>query len=286
MRICHDDRWCADAAAAGGMENMDLAPYPSRGARDVLDRGIVRLAERQHIPRVGHHACGDGDTTRIALDRDGMIGARNFGGPCGLAWYRSSAVGPWASDGAASSPLFPRGRRGAEFRPSCRALAHRAPPLSQQIRQLEGELGLQLLERGKRPLRLTEAGTYLRTEVRQITAKLDETVGGAPHRPRPDGLVGRELYRLGDDHADAGGTAALPCRASRRSQWCCSRCWRPSNRRHCSIGACMSDLCGSPLFSALKSGPLTRSKPPPCALRLCRFGYSARGEARVPRSRE
>jgi hypothetical protein len=98
MRICHDDRWCADAAAAGGMENMDLAPYLSRGARDVLDR-------------------------------DGMIGARNFGGPCGLAWYRSSAVGPWTSDGAASSPLFPRGRRGAEFRPGCRAFAHRATAL-------------------------------------------------------------------------------------------------------------------------------------------------------------
>jgi LysR family transcriptional regulator, benzoate and cis,cis-muconate-responsive activator of ben and cat genes len=52
------------------------------------------------------------------------------------------------------------------------------PPLSQQIRQLEDELGLQLLERGSRPLRLTEAGTYFRTETRQIVAKLDEVVAG------------------------------------------------------------------------------------------------------------
>lgn len=59
------------------------------------------------------------------------------------------------------------------------------PPLSQQIRQLEGDLGLQLLERGNRPLRLAEAGTYLRAEVRQIIAKLDEAVGGALRSQRP-----------------------------------------------------------------------------------------------------
>jgi DNA-binding transcriptional LysR family regulator len=52
------------------------------------------------------------------------------------------------------------------------------PPLSQQIRQLEDELGLQLLERGSRPLRLTEAGSFFRTEARQILATLDDAVVG------------------------------------------------------------------------------------------------------------
>ena len=32
------------------------------------------------------------------------------------------------------------------------------PPLSRQIQQLEDELGLVLIERGSRPLRLSEAG--------------------------------------------------------------------------------------------------------------------------------
>src|ERR1700758_1955356 len=48
------------------------------------------------------------------------------------------------------------------------------PPLSQQIRQLEDELGLQLLERGSRPLRLTEAGRFFQTEASELLVKLDE----------------------------------------------------------------------------------------------------------------
>jgi DNA-binding transcriptional LysR family regulator len=52
------------------------------------------------------------------------------------------------------------------------------PPLSQQIRQLEDELGLQLLERGSRPLRLTEAGRHFQTEALAVLAKLDEAVAG------------------------------------------------------------------------------------------------------------
>lgn len=52
------------------------------------------------------------------------------------------------------------------------------PPLSQQIRQLEEELGLQLLERGSRPLRLTEAGRHFQTEALAILAKLEQAVAG------------------------------------------------------------------------------------------------------------
>ena len=53
------------------------------------------------------------------------------------------------------------------------------PPLSQQIRQLEDELGLQLLERGSRPLRLTEAGQFFKTEAMNLIAQLDQAVAGA-----------------------------------------------------------------------------------------------------------
>lgn len=44
------------------------------------------------------------------------------------------------------------------------------PPLSQQIRHLEDELGVELIERGARPLRLTAAGVLLLKRARVIIA--------------------------------------------------------------------------------------------------------------------
>jgi len=46
------------------------------------------------------------------------------------------------------------------------------PALSQQIRALEERVGTQLIDRTRRPLRLTEAGQYLATEARQILGAL------------------------------------------------------------------------------------------------------------------
>ena len=53
------------------------------------------------------------------------------------------------------------------------------PALSQQIRLLEDRLGTQLVDRARRPLRLTEAGHYLCTEARQILGSWEQASLGA-----------------------------------------------------------------------------------------------------------
>ena len=47
------------------------------------------------------------------------------------------------------------------------------PPLSRQIQQLEAELGVQLLHRG-RPLTLTEPGRYFFEQALQVLQRTDE----------------------------------------------------------------------------------------------------------------
>jgi LysR family transcriptional regulator, benzoate and cis,cis-muconate-responsive activator of ben and cat genes len=50
------------------------------------------------------------------------------------------------------------------------------PPLSQQIRQLENELGVSLIERETRPVRLTEAGKFFREQALAIVGRFDELI--------------------------------------------------------------------------------------------------------------
>ena len=63
------------------------------------------------------------------------------------------------------------------------------PPLSQQIRQLEEELGVALVERRSRPLRLTEAGVLFLERARALLASLELAIADTRRAGR--GLSGR-----------------------------------------------------------------------------------------------
>jgi len=55
------------------------------------------------------------------------------------------------------------------------------PPLSRQVRQLEDELGVQLIDRSTRQLQLTDAGRFLRDEARYTLKRMDAVARSARH---------------------------------------------------------------------------------------------------------
>lgn len=63
------------------------------------------------------------------------------------------------------------------------------PPLSQQIRSLEAELGVKLFERDKRPLKLTSAGKEFLKEARLVFTQVEQAVRVAQRASR--GEIGR-----------------------------------------------------------------------------------------------
>jgi DNA-binding transcriptional LysR family regulator len=65
------------------------------------------------------------------------------------------------------------------FGRAARKLHISQPPLSQAIRKLEGELGVQLLERTSRVVKLTEAGRVFAEEARKVLADVEIAVHAA-----------------------------------------------------------------------------------------------------------
>ncbi|MCA6123082.1 LysR family transcriptional regulator [Bradyrhizobium sp. WSM 1704] len=65
---------------------------------------------------------------------------------------------------------------GLNFTRAAERLHIAQPPLSQQIRQLEDELGVTLLQRNSRPVRLTEAGELLLARARSLLANVEAAV--------------------------------------------------------------------------------------------------------------
>lgn len=74
------------------------------------------------------------------------------------------------------------------------------PPLSRQIQQLEDELGVQLVDRGQRPIALTEAGRFLYEQANHILVRTEHIIEqtrkiGSSKRERfVIGCVGSTLY--------------------------------------------------------------------------------------------
>ena len=75
------------------------------------------------------------------------------------------------------------------------------PPLSRQIQNLEEELGLQLLERGSRPVKTTEAGQFFYQYAKRVLTNIDQMVAmtkqvGVVDKVIKIGFVGSLLFGL------------------------------------------------------------------------------------------
>lgn len=90
------------------------------------------------------------------------------------------------------------------FGRAARRLRLAQPPLSQQIRQLEKELGVQLFERNTRSVRLTSAGEAFLEPARQVLADLDAARAAAT-------MAGKGVYgRVTVGFAGASSHESLP----------------------------------------------------------------------------
>jgi LysR family transcriptional regulator, benzoate and cis,cis-muconate-responsive activator of ben and cat genes len=62
----------------------------------------------------------------------------------------------------------------ANFSRAAEKLHISQPPLSQQIQKLEEDLGVVLIERGTRPVRLTEAGKFFYQQAQGLVDQFDQ----------------------------------------------------------------------------------------------------------------
>jgi LysR family transcriptional regulator, benzoate and cis,cis-muconate-responsive activator of ben and cat genes len=106
--------------------------------------------------------------------------------------------------------------RERNFTRAAAALRIAQPPLSRQIQQLEAELGVTLIERGSRPVRLTDGGRLLYEQAVQVLERVEETKAIARHVQES----GRRRFSFGFVPSTLYGylpsDRALPRRPARR----------------------------------------------------------------------
>src|SRR3954465_9448691 len=90
------------------------------------------------------------------------------------------------------------------FRRAAERLHISQPPLSQQIRQLESELGVQLLERSRRRVELTAAGEAFHGRAREILDAVEDAA------PRPRRVQRGEIGRLSVGFVGSAVYSVLP----------------------------------------------------------------------------
>ena len=112
------------------------------------------------------------------------------------------------------------------FRRAAERLHLAQPSVSQQIRTLEAELGVQLFERNRRGAALTPAGEALLAEARELLARADQAAALA----RPTGCGQRGRLRLSLTRSLTGGIAGAIV-AAYRSALPRGRA-RPERRQH------------------------------------------------------
>ena len=90
------------------------------------------------------------------------------------------------------------------------------PPLSRQIQQLEDEFGVALIDRGSRPLALTDAGRLVFEQAVQVLDRMDEMKAMVARGcTRPSAAAQHRLRRLDALRLSARGDPALPRGAAR-----------------------------------------------------------------------
>ncbi len=112
------------------------------------------------------------------------------------------------------------------------------PPLSQQIRQLEEELGFELLARTRRRVRLTEAGRAFREDARALLDRLAQATLSAQRVARG------ETGALAVGFVASATYAILP------------RLYRRFHERHPAVSLTLSEMSTAEQVEALRAGQI------------------------------
>ena len=124
------------------------------------------------------------------------------------------------------------------FSRAARMLHIAQPPLSQQIRHLEQELGVQLFERNSRRVRLTNAGTALVNEARTIISRTD--------------AIRSRVYAAGDGETGALSLGCVPAGFA----GLVSSVVRPFRTRYPAVQMTVRELNTRAQYDAIETGEL------------------------------